>query len=290
MITRKQKQARIERAERHVRLDQLVSDEGLYFWLKGELKCSSIGCDFIDIRLAQGANLNDLGKDHCAVVAAHDGTPEWLEQLRAWVFEGLSEEHHAWWHVEHARALPIGIDLQPAFHLICIKILEFCLLSSEQWPEPYRWQINAAIELTMDHHKDPSAKSAETARTAASAAAEPARSAARSKAGSMAGSMAKSAYLAADSAACSAGGFAFTAAMCAADSVVAAKTAWSPEELAAFSAADPSAYSAADLAMRSAADWAEWWAYSAAVDSAWKHIADDVIAVFKSMSENLENA
>jgi hypothetical protein len=86
----------------------------------------------------------------------HDDMPEWLGHLRDVVFEGLSAEHRAWWHVALAEALPVGVDLQPAYHQICIRILEdICLSRQEVWQEPYKSKVVKAIRQVIDYHREP---------------------------------------------------------------------------------------------------------------------------------------
>mgnify|MGYP000607388941 FL=1 len=183
MLSVEQKAERVARAERHAESDRLVS--GDYIRMNGDWKGCSVGCDFVEIQLGKGLDINTInanGGDFHSVVAEHDGTPEWLEHLRDKIFEGLPAEDRAWWHVSLAKSLPVGVDLGPAYHLICIRILNDLLSQKESWPESCRGQVADSINQTIAFHQEPT----ETARSAAWSAAESAWSAADSAAWSAA--------------------------------------------------------------------------------------------------------
>lgn len=168
MMTEAQKEARIARAKRHVAADLLIT--GAYV---DHGKGCSVGCDALEI---VG---RDPGANYHRIVADHDGTPEWLEQLRDVIFEGLPADKRSWWHVAVAEPIPTGIDLQPHYHLICAGILDITLEQSATWADEYRDQCVSAIKNVRDLHVAWSAawSAAESARSVA----ESARSAAYTK-------------------------------------------------------------------------------------------------------------
>ena len=170
-----QKQERIKRAIRHAEQDLLISGE--YIRVNGKPKGCSVGCDAIDIQLANGIEVENLDGDHChSLVADNDGTPEWLERLRDTVFEGLEESDRHWWHVELAKSLPETDNWKPYFHAISIEILKLVLENKDYWQDPYSEMVESAINQTIDYHNDHT----EDTRSAAWSAWSAARSAARS--------------------------------------------------------------------------------------------------------------
>ena len=176
------KMARIERAKQHAADDRLRS--GFYTDAENHSIGCSVGCDAIDIAGWQ----DDYSNPH-AIVAQHDGTPEWLEHLRDRIFEGLPPNRRSWWHVALAEALPVGSDMQAEYHLICIAILERQKTRSSNWDmAAYGDEVVAALDQTIAYHRNPTdsaaksaadsaADSARTAMSAAESAAETARSA-----------------------------------------------------------------------------------------------------------------
>lgn len=174
IMTPEQRDARIKRAKAHAAADRLRA--GFYSAKKDHSIGCSVGCDAIDIA---GWNV-EFDNPH-AIVAKHDGTPEWLEKLRDTIFEGLPAARRAWWHVALAEALPDNVDLDPAYHTISIKMLERLLTRRKDWDaNAYGDAVASAIEQCIEYHGDPSEEkrfAAESAAWSAESAAESAWSA-----------------------------------------------------------------------------------------------------------------
>lgn len=225
-----QKRRRIERALRHQEQDRLIS--GTYMKISPELslpKGCSVGCDAIDIQLEDGIDIENLVDSNChSLVAKHDGTPEWLEQLRDAVFEGLPPEDRSWWHVELAKSLPETEEWESYYHKFCIVFLKDSLSNKSCWQDPYGVVVESAIENCIHYHENPVESGARSARSAASAAwaAWAARSAAAESAAESAA--AESAAWAAESAAWAAASAAWAAAW-SAESAISAESARSAE-------------------------------------------------------------
>jgi hypothetical protein len=167
MLTHEKKMARIERAKQHAATDRLRS--GYYSTTADQSLGCSVGCDAIDIAGWQ----SDFDNPH-AIVAEHDGTPEWLERLRDAVFEGLPKEDRAGWHVALAEALPVGVDMQPVYHMLCVSMLELTLEHRSAWADSYGVEVEAAVWQAIAYHCNPTS----AARSALLAADVAARSAA----------------------------------------------------------------------------------------------------------------
>ena len=174
------KAQRIANAIRHRDSDMLVS--GVYNDKNGH-GCS-VGCDAID--------LDYTGDTPHAIVANKWGTPLWLEHLRDCVFEGLPPDARAEWHVNLARAIPIGANLDCMYH----QFLAW-LLSNESpcSAENADTQVAAAVSAVRELHLRAIAGEAVTPEEWAAAAYSAARSAAHSAADSAAYA-ARSAYAA----------------------------------------------------------------------------------------------
>src|SRR5262245_54181407 len=114
MTTSEQRAARIARAKAQLDNNRLRP---------GTLLGSSVACDAVDILRPERAA--DASSEHfCAIVAAHDGTAEWLEHLRNMVVESWVDERRFRWHLAFAEALPVGRDLTPIYHRICLGLLQ----------------------------------------------------------------------------------------------------------------------------------------------------------------------
>lgn len=124
MLTSEKKQARIERAERHAMLDLLRAgnyvEDGYYRDPESNerYKGCSVGCDMLDI-IGYDGYLDTTFDRYHKIVADHDGTPVWLEELRDEVFEGLPENKRSWWHVELAKSLPVNEEFGPYYQRLC---------------------------------------------------------------------------------------------------------------------------------------------------------------------------
>ena len=171
MLTLEKKMARIERAKQHAAADRLRS--GYYSDDADHSRGCSVGCDAIDIAGWQ----SQFDNPH-AIVAEHDGTPEWLEYLRDAVFENLPKEDRARWHVELAEALPVGVDMQPAYHAICAAMLQQTLEHRPTWADSCGVEVEAAIRQVIAYHSDPTDIARNAARNAGRSAARNAQGAA----------------------------------------------------------------------------------------------------------------
>ena len=195
------KQARIDRAKRHVEQDRLMS--GTYN--DGNGHGCSVGCDAMDIDPENSENPH-------AIVSGYDGTPEWLEHLRDVIFEGLPSDNRAGWHVALAEAIPVGVDIAPVRHRLAAWILS----ADGPMTEGINHEtVRESIETIRQMHE----RAGRGEETIESAAWSAAKSAAGSAARSAGYSVRSAAYTAACSAACSAAWSAESAALSAGYSV-----------------------------------------------------------------------
>jgi hypothetical protein len=153
MLTVEKKAARVANAKRHAELDLLVSGEYISAEYPG--KGCSVGCDAIDIMRSKGAyQENNFHK----LVADYFGTPEWLEQLRDKIFEGLPTKERANWHVELAEALPVNQDMQPYLHKIMVMLLKKVMKRSGDWKTPYKQKVINVVKHVITLHEQQTPK------------------------------------------------------------------------------------------------------------------------------------
>jgi len=98
--------------------------------------------------------------------------PEWLVYLAEKIFEGLPEELAVTFPVDLLSVIPVDADIESVRHQLAIKRLESLIKKS------HGDQVNSAIKLVIEYHKNPTESAA---RSAVWSAARSAESAARAK-------------------------------------------------------------------------------------------------------------
>ena len=118
------KEKTVAMARSHVEQDHLVA--GLYYSNEtAEWKGCSVGCF-----------THDPDGGH-AKYPKMFGLPEWLARLQDRIFEGLDQEHRAWWHTSLFEAIPVGASL------------DLCL------PKIIYWTLTEGLEGSYDRDKFP---------------------------------------------------------------------------------------------------------------------------------------
>lgn len=115
----------VAQAVRHAAADMLLA--GTYGEGTGsEFRGCSVACFAYDIDPNADAddNLHQI-------VAEARGLPLWLIQMQEAIFEGLPQGDRPGFHVELARRIPVGVDLDPAQYWIAIERIDH-LLASQQ--------------------------------------------------------------------------------------------------------------------------------------------------------------
>ena len=226
----------VEQAKHHRDSDMLAA--GIYGKMDGHFKGCSVGCDAYDIKGA-------VVKSGChEITAEYFGFPEWLEHLRDYLFENLSEADRRDFHVRLKEAVPVGVDLEPVRHKLTMRRLDRLIALQTEALGKNEGDVKAAIEQVIAalqqvrrcHEAESSSDHCEVdwsaaARSAARSAAWSAESAARSAAARSAARSA--AWSAAESAAWSAESAAESAAWSAESAAWSAESAWSAAESAA---------------------------------------------------------
>ncbi|HEY4292097.1 hypothetical protein [Luteibacter sp.] len=259
------KAVHVTQAEHHAEADMLAA--GTYGEGRGaHFRGCSVGCFAHDIDPTTDTNWHE-------VVAEARGLPVWLICLQDSMFEGLPHEDRATFHVDLAKRIPVGADLEPVQHWIAMARIDRMVEGLKPALEAKHGhgvheaieQVVAALAVGRRAHEAAAGgnvcelSAAESAAESAESAAEAAWSAAESA------ESAESAAEAAESAARSAAWSAARSAESAARSA-----AWSAARSAAESAAESaeSAARSAESAARSAAWKAERDALFAALDRA----------------------
>jgi hypothetical protein len=143
MMTPAQKAARVARARAHLENNRLEP---------GTLLGDSVACDALDILGPERATQSD-SEHFCAIVAAHDGTAEWLEQLRDMVVGSWPDQRRLRWHLAFAEALPVSRDLTPSYHRICLGLLQIAVSNESTWPALARTTTVELIDQVSDLHR-----------------------------------------------------------------------------------------------------------------------------------------
>ncbi|ALN79472.1 hypothetical protein [Lysobacter antibioticus] len=238
----------VAQAEHHAAADMLAS--GTYGTGKGaEFRGCSVGCFAHDI------DPERYGDWH-AIVAEARGLPEWLIQLQDSMFEGLPQAERVSFHVELAKRIPVGVNLEPVQHWLAVARIDRMLIEQRKALEAKHTHgvteaiqgVIAALEVGRRAHEAAAGgnscelSAAESAAESAAWSARSARSAAESAARSAAWSAAWSARSAAESAARSAAeSAAWSAAWSASAWSAAWSAAWIAERDALFAALDKAA-------------------------------------------------
>lgn len=143
MPTAAQRHARIARAKKHQILDRLLP-----IWLPEHPVC----CDAVAL-LGPACAKNTDSTDFFAIVAAHDGTAEWLERLRSRVFERWVDVRRFGWDLAFAEALPVGVDLALLYHRMCLGFLDVPRPFHAIWPTSCRETVIELIDRTCELHR-----------------------------------------------------------------------------------------------------------------------------------------
>lgn len=76
----------------------------------GDFRGCAVGCSVHSLNRMNGTKFST--SDHSVYESAL-GIPEWLARLEDTIFEGLPEKEAVKWPVRFAKAVPVGIDLDP---------------------------------------------------------------------------------------------------------------------------------------------------------------------------------
>jgi hypothetical protein len=250
----------------------------------GDFKGCAVGCSIHSLNRMKGKSY-DTSKHK--VYETELGIPEWLARLEDAIFEGLPNKLAMKWPLRFAKAIPVGVNLEPVKWKISIFILSESIerVLGLDISDDLKKQVVDAIRDVLVVHEQ-AIKTGVWARSAA-------RSAAESAAESAAWSAAWSARSAAWSAAESARSAAWSARSATWSAESATESAWSAARSAARSAAESaawsaacsaawSAWSAAESAAESARSAAESAARSAARSAAYTRYADKLIETLKA--------
>jgi hypothetical protein len=225
----------VKEIENHRKLDMII--QGTYGQENGTWKGCAVGCSIHSLNIKLKKNYST--SDH-SVYEKELGIPEWLARLEDIIFEGLSVEESKKWPEQFAKAIPVGVNLEPVKWKFCAFILKenielvLTLKISDELKKQVVDSIRGVLRLNESAIKtgiwdDSAAESAaRSAESAARSAAWSAESAAES-----AESAARSAAWSAESAARSARSAAWSAAWSAESAARSAESAaWSAESAA----------------------------------------------------------
>lgn len=98
----------VDEIVRHRKADQII--QGTYGKENGVWKGCAVGCSIHSLNLKLGKNYSTA--DH-SVYEKELGIPEWLARLEDTIFEGLPQKEAVEWPEQFAKAIPVGVNLEP---------------------------------------------------------------------------------------------------------------------------------------------------------------------------------
>ncbi len=104
---------------RHREADMII--QGTYGKENGTWKGCAVGCSIHSLNLKLGKDYDT--SDH-SVYEKELGIPEWLARLEDTIFEGLTVEESKSWPEKFAKAIPVGVNLEPVKWKFCSFILK----------------------------------------------------------------------------------------------------------------------------------------------------------------------
>ena len=173
--------------ERHRKLDMIV--QGTYGKENGTWKGCAVGCSVHSLNLKLNKKYDT--SDH-TVYEKELGMPEWLARLEDTLFEGLPETESKKWPGQFAKAVPVGVNLEPVKWQFCAYLMKENIerVLTLDISEDLKKQVVDAIRGVLSVHES----AIETGKWDESAA-RSADSAARSAAWSAARSAESAAYI-----------------------------------------------------------------------------------------------
>ena len=184
---------------RHRKADQIL--QGTYGKENGKWQGCAVGCSIHSLNLKLGKSYDT--SDH-SVYETELGIPEWMARLEDTIFEGLPKVEAMRWPERFAKAVPVGVNLEPVKWKFCAFILKENIerVLTLKISDNLKKQVVDALRGVLTLHET-AIKTGNWAKSSSWSAESAARSAARS-AESAAESAARSAAESARSAAWSA--------------------------------------------------------------------------------------
>ncbi len=105
--------------EKHRKADQII--QGTYGQENGKWKGCAVGCSIhsLNTKLGKAYKTNDH-----TVYEKELGIPEWLARLEDTLFESLSVQDAKKWPGQFAKAVPVGVNLEPVKWKFCAHLMK----------------------------------------------------------------------------------------------------------------------------------------------------------------------
>ena len=183
----KLKEAFVKEIEKHREADAIL--QGSYGKMDGEKwRGCAVGCSLRSLAILEGEELQIKYSDH-SLYETKLGIPEWLARLEDTIFEGLPVEESKLWPEQFAKAVPVGVNLEPVKWKFCAFLMRENIerVLALDISEELKKQVVDAIRGVLTVHEnaiktgiwdESAARSAESAESAAASAAASAESAA----------------------------------------------------------------------------------------------------------------
>ena len=168
----------LREVEKHRKLDMVA--QGTYGKMNGKWKGCAVACSLRSIAIIRGDKLQSNYSNH-KDYEKYLGIPEWLARLEDTIFEGLPVEDAKKWPGQFAKAIPVGVNLDPLKWKFSVFLLKENIerVSTLEISDELKKQVIDAIRQVLNVHEQ-AIKTGNWSRSVARSAAESAESAAES--------------------------------------------------------------------------------------------------------------
>ncbi len=172
----------VAQIEKHRKADQI--EQGTYGRQNGEWKGCAVSCSLRSMAIINGEPLTEKYNNH-KDYETKLGMPEWLARLEDTIFEGLTVKESKTWPEKFAKAIPVGVNLEPVKWHFCAYLMKENIerVLKLKIADDLKKQVVDAIRSVLSLHKNAiqtgvwNESAAESAARSAESAAESARSA-----------------------------------------------------------------------------------------------------------------
>ena len=148
----KLKESFLEEVIKHRKADMIL--QGTYGKENGKWSGCAVACSLRSLAIIRGDKLKTEYNNH-ADYEKYLGVPEWLARLEDTIFEGLPREDAIKWPEKFAKAIPVGVNLDPVKWRFCAYILKENIdrVLSLDIPDELKKQVVDAIRQVLAVHE-----------------------------------------------------------------------------------------------------------------------------------------
>jgi hypothetical protein len=140
--------------EKHRKADAIM--QGTYGKENGKWKGCAVSCSLRSLDILEGKELKTVYDSH-RDYESKLGIPEWLARLEDTIFEGLPEEDAMKWPTQFAKAVPVGVNLEPVRWKFCAYLMKENInrvLGLKNLNDELKKQVVDAIRGVLNVHEE----------------------------------------------------------------------------------------------------------------------------------------